>query len=159
MTRLLGQQSKGDLQGAEEYYSRAILADPADGEIISQYASLVWELHRDRNKAESYFERAVQATPQDRLASISSLASIRIVFRNTVVLTLSNMLVYRDPYPLVIFSFLTNWFCFFAFSHVLAAYAKYLWETEGDEEDEHHSPGQNHIQTPVFLEAMTTANA
>ncbi|KAF7151059.1 hypothetical protein RHSIM_Rhsim02G0044100 [Rhododendron simsii] len=64
-TPFLIEQSKGDLQGAEEYYSRAILADPADGEIISQYASLVWELHRDRNKAESYFERAVQATPQD----------------------------------------------------------------------------------------------
>ncbi|KAI8566558.1 hypothetical protein RHMOL_Rhmol02G0050100 [Rhododendron molle] len=44
-------------------------------------------------------------------------------------------------------------------SHVLAAYAKYLWETQGYEEDEHHSPGQNHIQTPVFLEAMTTASA
>jgi len=58
-------QSKGDLHGAEEYYSRAILADPADGEIIARYANLVWELHRDHKKAASYFERAVQATPQD----------------------------------------------------------------------------------------------
>lgn len=45
---------------------RAILADPRDGEIISQYAKLVWELHHDRNKALCYFERAVEATPRDR---------------------------------------------------------------------------------------------
>ncbi|KAL7212744.1 hypothetical protein ACSBR2_015428 [Camellia fascicularis] len=46
-------QSKRDLQGAEQYYSRAVLADPADGEIISQYAKLVWELHHDQDKAMS----------------------------------------------------------------------------------------------------------
>ena len=45
---------------------RAILADPRDGEIISQYAKLVWELHHDRNKALCYFERAVEANPGDR---------------------------------------------------------------------------------------------
>ncbi len=45
---------------------RAILADPRDGEIISQYAKLVWDLHHDRNKALCYFERAVEATPGDR---------------------------------------------------------------------------------------------
>lgn len=60
------QKSKGDLQGAEEYYSRAILADPGDGEILSQYAKLVWELHRDQDRAASYFERAIQASPDDR---------------------------------------------------------------------------------------------
>ncbi|KAE8685338.1 Tetratricopeptide repeat-like superfamily protein, putative isoform 2 [Hibiscus syriacus] len=54
-----------DLEGAEEYYSRAILADPKDGETLSQYAKLVWELHRDEERASSYFERAVQASPQD----------------------------------------------------------------------------------------------
>lgn len=59
-------QSKGDLQCAEEYYSRAILADPKDGEILSQYAKLIWELHHDQDRALSYFERAVQASPEDR---------------------------------------------------------------------------------------------
>ncbi|MBA0549292.1 hypothetical protein Golob_020329 [Gossypium lobatum] len=58
-------QSKRDLQGAEEYYSRAILVDPKDGETLSQYAKLVWELHRDEERASSYFERAVQVSPQD----------------------------------------------------------------------------------------------
>ncbi|KAK2967925.1 hypothetical protein RJ640_010535 [Escallonia rubra] len=57
--------SKGDLEGAEYYYSRAILADPGDGEIIAQYAKVVWELHHDQDKALSYFERAVQAAPSE----------------------------------------------------------------------------------------------
>ncbi|KAK4418439.1 hypothetical protein Salat_2256700 [Sesamum alatum] len=56
---------KGDLQRAEEYYSRAILADPEDGEILSQYAKLIWELHHDKDRAASYFERAVQASTED----------------------------------------------------------------------------------------------
>lgn len=59
-------QSKGDLQGAEEHYSQAILADPNGGEIMSEYAKLVWELHHNRDKALSYFEQAVQATPKNR---------------------------------------------------------------------------------------------
>ncbi|KAI4345896.1 hypothetical protein L6164_012982 [Bauhinia variegata] len=58
-------QSKKDLQAAEEYYSRAILADPHDGEILSEYAQLVWELHHDQEKALLYFEQAVQASPTD----------------------------------------------------------------------------------------------
>ncbi|XP_009357967.2 uncharacterized protein LOC103948653 [Pyrus x bretschneideri] len=58
-------QSKGDLQGAEEHYLRAILTDLGDGEIMAQYATLAWELHHDSKKALSYFERAVQANPED----------------------------------------------------------------------------------------------
>ncbi|KAF2314062.1 hypothetical protein GH714_021822 [Hevea brasiliensis] len=57
---------KRDLLGAEEYYLRAVVADPGDGEIMSLYAKLVCELHQDHDKASSYFERAVQATPEDR---------------------------------------------------------------------------------------------
>ncbi|KAE9612116.1 hypothetical protein Lal_00022230 [Lupinus albus] len=56
-------QSKGDLPAAEDYYSRGIIADPIDGEMILEYARLEWELHRDREKASSLFEQAVQATP------------------------------------------------------------------------------------------------
>ncbi|KAK6914159.1 hypothetical protein RJ641_021480 [Dillenia turbinata] len=57
-------QLKGDLHGVE-YYSRAVLADPVDGEITSQYAKLAWELYGDQDKASTYFERAVQAAPAD----------------------------------------------------------------------------------------------
>ncbi|KAL1148398.1 hypothetical protein V6Z11_A10G123500 [Gossypium hirsutum] len=58
-------QSKGDLQGAEDYYHRATLADPEDSEILLQYAKILWDLHHDKDRALSYFERAVQASPQD----------------------------------------------------------------------------------------------
>ncbi|KAI4338983.1 hypothetical protein MLD38_023977 [Melastoma candidum] len=33
---------KGDLEKAEEYYCRAMLTDPGDGEILSHQAKLVW---------------------------------------------------------------------------------------------------------------------
>ena len=48
-----------------EYYSRAILADPGDGDILSQYAKLVWKHNGDEDRASNYFERAIQASPQD----------------------------------------------------------------------------------------------
>lgn len=84
------EQTKKELKGAEEYYSRAILADPNDGEILSQYAKLIWELHRDTYRATSYFERAVQAASSDRFASqppprIYSL--IEIQFKNRLLFT------------------------------------------------------------------------
>lgn len=58
-------QSKGDLHGAEEYYLRATLADPNNGEILMQFAKLIWDLHRDKQRALEYFERAAQASPPD----------------------------------------------------------------------------------------------
>ncbi|GJN27070.1 hypothetical protein PR202_gb15056 [Eleusine coracana subsp. coracana] len=52
---------KGDPKRAEEYYSRAMLADPSDGEIMSQYAKLVWQVHHDRERSLSYFQNNVLA--------------------------------------------------------------------------------------------------
>lgn len=63
-------QCKQDREGAEEYYSRAILADPNDGDVLSQYGKLVWEVHHDQERASSYFERAVQASPEDRYVNV-----------------------------------------------------------------------------------------
>ncbi|KAF5185432.1 hypothetical protein FRX31_024981 [Thalictrum thalictroides] len=58
-------KSKGDLPRAEEYYSRAILAKPGDGDMLSQYAKILWELHHDHERASNnYFEQVVQATPE-----------------------------------------------------------------------------------------------
>lgn len=59
-------QSKGDLSGAEEHYFLATLADPKDGDILMQYAKLVWELYHDKDRAYSYFKRAALAAPEDR---------------------------------------------------------------------------------------------
>lgn len=66
-------QVKGDPRRAEEYYSRAMLADPGDGEIMSQYAKLVWEVHRDQERSLGYFQKSVQAAPQNRYTRTSSL--------------------------------------------------------------------------------------
>lgn len=51
--------------GAEEYYSRAILASPGDGDVLSLYGKLIWETQRDEDRAMSYFDRAVSASPDD----------------------------------------------------------------------------------------------
>ncbi|KAM0858465.1 hypothetical protein ACQ4PT_047823 [Festuca glaucescens] len=56
---------KGDPRRAEEYYSRAMLADPTDGEIMSQYAKLVWAVHRDHERSLAYFQKSVQAAPRN----------------------------------------------------------------------------------------------
>lgn len=58
-------EAKGDTARAEEYYSRAMLADPSDGEIMSQYARLVWEVHHDPERCLGYFQKSVQAAPLD----------------------------------------------------------------------------------------------
>ncbi|XP_042029607.1 uncharacterized protein LOC121776501 [Salvia splendens] len=67
-------ESTGDLCGAEEYYFRATEADPEDGELLSQYAKLVWQLRGDQAKALRYFEKAVEAAPanSDVLATYAS---------------------------------------------------------------------------------------
>ncbi|PKU82711.1 hypothetical protein MA16_Dca020290 [Dendrobium catenatum] len=58
-------QVEGDLERAEEYYGRAILASPNDGELLSLYGRLVWESQRDSKRAESYHERAAEASPEN----------------------------------------------------------------------------------------------
>ncbi|XP_050218044.1 uncharacterized protein LOC126668873 [Mercurialis annua] len=58
-------QLKGDLEGAEEYYHRATMADPENGGILMKYAKLDWELHHDPDRALINFENAIQAAPQD----------------------------------------------------------------------------------------------
>ncbi|KAI5055460.1 hypothetical protein GOP47_0028981 [Adiantum capillus-veneris] len=56
---------KGEVKKAEEYYERAILADPSDGEVLSKYAKLQWDVNRDQKRAEAYHGQAVQAAPND----------------------------------------------------------------------------------------------
>lgn len=50
---------------AEEYYGRALLASPGDGEVLSLYGSLIWETQRDEDRAHGYFDQAVKASPED----------------------------------------------------------------------------------------------
>ncbi|KAF2315477.1 hypothetical protein GH714_039831 [Hevea brasiliensis] len=56
---------EGDRERAEEYYARAILASPGDGEVLSLYGKLIWDSHRDGERAQAYFDQAVSASPND----------------------------------------------------------------------------------------------
>lgn len=58
-------ESRGEFFKAEEYYDRAIMIDPNNGEVLCRFAKLVWELYRDREQALTYFERAALAAPGD----------------------------------------------------------------------------------------------
>lgn len=50
---------------AEEYYGRALLESPEDGEVLSLYGTLIWETQRDQYRANSYFDQALHASPHD----------------------------------------------------------------------------------------------
>lgn len=53
------------MEKAEEYYGRAILANPGDGELLSLYGNLIWETSKDEHRAQIYFDQAVNASPND----------------------------------------------------------------------------------------------
>lgn len=55
----------GDYGKAEEYLERAILANPRDGIVLSQYADLIWHTQKNADRAESYYNQAVQSSPHD----------------------------------------------------------------------------------------------
>ncbi|KHN04870.1 hypothetical protein glysoja_024231 [Glycine soja] len=60
-----GSPVEKDTVRAEEFYGRAILANPGDGELLSLYGTLIWETQRDEDRAKSYFDQAIHAAPND----------------------------------------------------------------------------------------------
>lgn len=69
------------------------------------------------------------------------------------------MLIYswtRQVYILNSSLFVVN-LCGFAFSDVRAAYARFLWETEDDEDEDEGS--DNHNGVPCFHGAVAATNA
>nr|DAD27250.1 TPA_asm: hypothetical protein HUJ06_028718 [Nelumbo nucifera] len=65
-----------DVAKAEEYYGRAVLVSPGDGEVLSLYGKLIWEMHRDQDRAQSYFDQAVQASPSNCYCNSSYMWTI-----------------------------------------------------------------------------------
>ncbi|KAF3457825.1 hypothetical protein FNV43_RR02485 [Rhamnella rubrinervis] len=110
------QEDQGRPQRAEEYYSRAVQADPKDGELMAEYAKLVWELHHDGDKASSFFEKAVQAAPGNRDKS-------------------SEVKHYSEYNVGKLLKLNSQAFCSLLYSDVAGAYAHFLWENEEDEDD------------------------
>lgn len=59
------EQLSGDLLKAEEYCGRAILVNRNDGDTLSMYGELIWQQHKDAERAEAYFDQAIKASPDD----------------------------------------------------------------------------------------------
>jgi tetratricopeptide (TPR) repeat protein len=130
-------QVKGDYGRAEEYYSRAILADPNDGELLSVYAKLVWDVHRDGERASSYFEQAARASPQNRCVHFTP----------------------SNPYTVLL---IRAWILIACFvhvcSHVLAAHAAFLWDTDdGDGPEDCSSDALGYAGFAPALSSLASA--
>lgn len=54
-----------DAVKAEEYYGRAILANPGDGEVLCLYGNLIWMTQGHADRAKAYFDQAVHVAPND----------------------------------------------------------------------------------------------
>lgn len=49
---------------AEEYFHRAVLADPLDSTILARFASFLWLGRGNRSAAERAYKAAIAADPQ-----------------------------------------------------------------------------------------------
>ncbi|XP_042001328.1 uncharacterized protein LOC121791205 [Salvia splendens] len=64
---------KADFTKAEQFYERATLANPADGNVLSHYADLLWQTHGDSARAEAYLIKLSKPTPTTVLCWLRTL--------------------------------------------------------------------------------------
>ena len=77
--------NKENARKCEELYERAILADPNDGEILTRYAEIQWDAHKDRERAEVYYDKAIQSSPDDwYVCMYVYMYELVICFRSTL---------------------------------------------------------------------------
>ena len=57
-------RKRGDLDGAESYYRRALEADPKHANHLGNYAIFLEQKRGDLDRAESYYRRALEADPK-----------------------------------------------------------------------------------------------
>ena len=82
---------------AEEYYQRAIEADPKDANNLGNYANFLCDQRQDYDKAEEYYQRAIEADPKDvdwlEIMRISYVTNGRIMTRRRNIINVQLMLI------------------------------------------------------------------
>ncbi|KAB5553341.1 hypothetical protein DKX38_010652 [Salix brachista] len=57
---------RGDVVKAEEFCEKAILGNGSDdGNVLSMYGDLIWNNHKDSDRAQACFDRAIKSSPGD----------------------------------------------------------------------------------------------
>ncbi|XP_050216887.1 uncharacterized protein LOC126667839 [Mercurialis annua] len=83
---------RGDIVKAEKICERAIVTNRNDGNVLSMYGDLIWNNHKNSDRAQTYFDQAVRSSPDD--------------------------------------------------CHVMASYAKFLWEVPDEEDEEENQKNE-----------------
>ncbi|KAL8191918.1 hypothetical protein R6Q57_028649 [Mikania cordata] len=97
----------GDSRDVEEHYRKMVNECPGNPLLLGNYAQFLYQKKQDLQGAEEYYSRAILVDPNDEIELQLTLKEQSKQLLKTG----------KDM-----------------FSHVHAAYASFLWETEGDEE-------------------------
>ncbi|KAK3193435.1 hypothetical protein Dsin_024745 [Dipteronia sinensis] len=117
-----GGDDNGDNHGVEEHYKKMVLENPGDPLFLRNYAQFLYQSKQDLHGAEEYYSRAILADPGDG-EILSQYAKIvwELHHEQDRASTYFERAVQVSPEDSI---------NFLVFSHVQAAYAGFLWETE-----------------------------
>ncbi|KAF3674603.1 putative G3BP-like protein-like [Capsicum annuum] len=140
-----------ELIAAEGYYTSMIQENPNNPLVLRNYAQFLDQCKGDLIGAEEYYSRAVLADASDGEV-ISQYANFiwQLHHDQNKASSYFKRAVQASPRNSV------------SFSDVLAAYARFLWDTNEDEDEneDEHEPSDNHIYTfPYFHGIMAAPNA
>lgn len=131
----------GDSHGVEAQYRRMLEADPGHPLLLRNFAQFLHEVKRDPLKAEPYYERAILANPRDG----------EVLGRYAQLI----WEVYKDKDRAGGYFDQALQACPDD-CYLNAAYASFLWSSEGDHEDEVHSPVEvSHGNGARYINNMT----